>query len=243
MSAWVGCSRRRLTYTGRLTRTPFLTWTESPEGQVVVAAAAARIRFALFGKARAARRRVWSALATAARDEDVIGVIQREVDMYLGRMSDLALGAGLPCAAIELHRLVVVPSVLVNGAAYRSLAKHLGAQPAVASLEAPLRAFFVARLIEEIDAAVARAQPSLKSPLPAGSAWICVGLNRAFLWHIPFQGRPWAGHHYVLELTRQSITRTTRKAVAEKIRSFEASLPLLSRLERNEILRNAETTT
>jgi hypothetical protein len=50
---------------------------------------------------------------------------------------------------------------------------------------------------------------------------------------------PWDGHHYVLELTREPITRAVRKAVTAAIKQIEASLPKLSRVERNDILRRA----
>ena len=239
--AWVRWSRGRLMYAGRVSRGPFMAWAQSPQGRAVVTETAARVRFALFSRARVAQRRLWRALSAAARDERVVAVIQREIDAYFERVGELAYGDGLPRTSIELHRLVVVPCVMINGAASRSIATRLGAQPVISSLEGgdELRDFFFLGLIQEIEAAIARAQPSPKRPPPAGETWISVGLNREFVWRVPFQGPAWAGHHYVFELTRQPIRRSTRKAVAEKIRNFEASLPSLSRLERSEILRRA----
>ena len=244
MAEWVRCSRGRLIYT-RITRASFIAWADTPRGRATVAAVARQIRFGVFGKERAARRRLWRGLASATRDAQVVALIQAEVAAYLGRLSQFAYADGLPCSGVNLHRLVVVPRVLLNGAAYRSVQASAGAHPAVASLEGgeSLREFFVLRLIREIHTAIAGAEPSPKQPLTAGDGWISVGLNTAFVWRVPFNAPTWAGHHYVLELTRDPITRAMRKAVAERIRAFEASLASLSRLERNEILRRASSTT
>jgi hypothetical protein len=220
-----------------------MAWTDTPEGRAAVAAVARHMRFSLLGKERAARRRLWRGLVTATRDERIVAMLQREVDAYLGRLGQLVYADGLPLTGVNLHRLVVVPRVLLNSAAYRSIATNFSRQPAVASLEwgESLREFFFLRLIREIHAAIVRAEPSPKHPLGAGDDWISVGLNTAFVWRVPFKAPAWAGHHYVLELTRDPITRAVRKAVVERIRGFEASLPSLSRLERNDILRRASS--
>jgi hypothetical protein len=218
-----------------------MAWTETPRGRTAVAAVAQQIRFSLLGKERAARARLWRALVTATRGHAIVTIIQAEVDAYLGRLSELAYADGLPRAGVSLHRLVVVPRVLLNSAAYRSIDTNLRAQPELASLEGGelLREFFFRRLIAEMHAAAVRAEPSPKHPLVAGDDWISVGLNSAFVWRVPFNAPTWAGHHYVLELTRDPITRALRKAVAERIRTIDASLASLSRIERNEILRRA----
>ena len=89
-------------------------------------------------------------------------------------------------------------------------------------------------------AAVAGARPSLRSPVTADPDWMTVGLNTDFVWRVPvFQASPWNGHHYLLEVTREPITRAVRKAVEARIESFEASLSPLSRAARNDILRRA----
>jgi hypothetical protein len=238
---WVRWSRGRLTYTGRLSRASFAEWAQSPPGSAVVAKEASRVRFALFGRAWAARRRLWSALSAAARDEHVGAIIQREIDAYFRRIGELAYGDGLPRAGIDLHRFVVVPRVMVNGAAYRSIATKLSAESRIRSVPGgdDPRDFLYLGLIREIEAAILRAQPSPKRPLTAGDSWVTVGLNHELVWRVPFREPPWAGHFYVFELTRQAVTRSTRKALAEKMATFEASLPSLSRLDRSEILRRA----
>ena len=82
--------------------------------------------------------------------------------------------------------------------------------------------------------------PSPKRPLVAGKEWISVGLDGAFVWRLPrLNEPPWDGHHYVMELTRDPITRAVRKAVVAAVERIDASLPSLSRIERNEILRRA----
>ena len=241
-SAWVRCSRGRLTYAGRITRAPFLAWASTPEGRAEIDKVAARIGFSLLGRSRAARRRLWRQLEAAARDEAVIAAIQSEIDVYLARLGQLAYSSGLPREGVSLHRLVVVPCVLLNGAACSGIERRLNALVPFASLEGgpALRGFFIMRLIHEIEAAVASARPSPRRPLPAGDEWITIGLNSAYAWRVPMlQEPPWDGHHYVLELTRAPVTREVRKAVVASIQRFEASLPALPRIERNEILRQA----
>ena len=242
MAAWVRCSRGRLVYTGRITRGPFTAWAKTEEGRAVVDQVAARIRFSLLGKARAAARRLWRQLADAAGDPAVVAAIEREVEAYLQRLGALAFAEGLPRCGVDLRRLIVVPTVLLNSAACTALAKRLNRQPAWASLEGgeALRDFFVTTLVSDMAAAVEAARPAPRGPLTADADWTTVGLNTAFDWLVPvFQAPPWNGHHYVLELSRDSITRAAQKAVAARIDGFEASLPSLSRAERNEILRRA----
>jgi hypothetical protein len=241
MRGWVRYSRGRAVYAGRITRGPFVAWVHTPEGAAAVDALASRMRIRWFARERASRR-IWKQLAAAARDHAVIVSIQSEVDAYLARLQDFAYADGLPRTGVELHRLVVVPRLLINGATHNAIARRLNALPVIAALDGgpALRDFFTLTLVQHLDAAIAGARPSLKNPLRAGRDWISVGLNAKFVWRIPvFQQPPWNGHHYVLELTRDPITRAVRKAVAKQIEGIEASLQSLSRTERNEILRRA----
>ena len=240
MSAWVQYRRGRAWYTGRITRAPLLAWLAMPEGRATLDQAASRLRFAFLAKARA-RRGLWRRLAAAARDPNVIITIQYELDKYLGRLQEFAYAEGLPRVSVDLHRLVVVPRVLINGAAYGAIAKRLRSVPAFASLDGDaLRDFFVVTLIHDLGAAIAGETPSPKRPLVAGKEWISVGLDGAFVWRLPLLHEPpWDGHYYVLELTRDPITRGVRKAVGAAVERIEASLPSLSRVERVEILRRA----
>jgi hypothetical protein len=241
MNTWVRYRRGRACYTGRITRAPFGAWLATPGGQATLDQAAAQVRFAFLARARAARR-LWRQLATAARDPGVVATIQGEMDAYLGRLREFAYADGLPRVSVDLHRLVVVPRVLINGAAYGAIAGKLRSERAFAPLDGDdaLRDFFVRMLIQDLDAAIAGATPSPKRPLAVGREWIGVGLDDAFVWRLPLLNEPaWNGHHYVLELTREPITRAVRKAVVAAVARIEASLPSLSRLERNDILRRA----
>jgi hypothetical protein len=241
MNAWVQYRRGRVWYTGRIARAPFVAWLAMPEGRATVDEAALHGRFAFFARARA-ERRLWRRLVAAARNRDVVAAIQREMDAYLGRLQEFAYADGLPRLSVDLHRIVVVPRVLINGAAYGAIARRLRSEPAFASLDGgdALRDFFIRTLIDHLDGAIAGTMPSPKRPLAVGDEWISIGLDGAFVWRVPLLNEPpWDGHHYVLELTRDPITRAVRKAVAVAVERIQASLPSLSRVERNEILRRA----
>ena len=242
MKRLVHYSGGRLSYTGRIARGRFAAWSESPAGQSVLEQVASRTRFALLGRMRAARRQVWRQLIAAIRTEAVVAALQREVDAYLARLEIVVYTQELPRLALHLHRLVVVPRVLLNGEAYRRIDAALKAQPAFAALDGgeSLRTWFVQAVVEAMEAAVANAHPSPRRPLPAGEGWSTVGVNEQFEWRIPFEGPAWPGHYHVLELTRTPATRAFRKAAAEAIARLEASLPALSRVQRNEILRQAQ---
>ena len=242
MAAWIRCSRGRLKYTGRITRAPFSAWTTTEEGRAAIDEAAGRIRFSFFGKRRSAGRRLWRQLVNAVRDDAIATAIAVETGSYMQRLSDLAYADGLPRGSATLRRLVVVPTVLLNGDTYTAIAKKLSVQPAFVALEGgdALRDFFITTLVGGMEAAIVGARPSPGRSLPAGNAWVSVGVNTEFVWRLPLFREPaWNGHHYVLELTRDPITRAVRKAVNARIQQFEASLPALARAERLEILRRA----
>jgi len=241
MGAWVRHRRGGARYAGRITRAPLTAWLATPEGQATLDAAASRLRLRFLARPRAARR-LWRALATAARDASVAAIIQSEIDAYPGRLQDFAYAEGLPRASVELHRIVVVPRVLINAAATGAIARRLRSVHAFMALEGgdAVRDFFVRQLVHDLDAAITRATPSPKRPLAAGTDWISIGIEGGFVWRLPLLNEPpWDGHHYLLELTRAPITRKLRKAVAETVQRLEASLPALTRVDRHEILRRA----
>ena len=120
----------------------------------------------------------------------------------------------------------------------------MSACQAFATLEGgeSLRDFFILTLVEHLDTAVAAARPTPKHPLPAGDCWMTVGMNGGFVWRVPVvKSPPWDGHHYVLELTRDPVTRRLRKAVSAAIDQLEASLTTLSRDARQDIVRRARS--
>ena len=76
--AWFKIADGRLRFRGRITQEPVVEWLTSEDGVAAVQAAASQIRFALFGRTRAARRRMrrelWSVVdspAMRARTETV----------------------------------------------------------------------------------------------------------------------------------------------------------------------------
>jgi hypothetical protein len=212
------------------------------EGRAAVDDAASRTRFSFLGRARSASRRLWRQLVDAVRDDGVVNAIAIETQAYLPRLGGLAFAVGLPRGSVELRRLGVVPTVLLNTDAYTAIAKRLSEQRTFMTLEGghALRDFFITTLVGQMEAAAAAARPSPKLALAAGTEWITVSVNSAFVWRLPLLQEPaWNGHHYVLEVTRDPITRAVRKAVSARIERFEASLTALPRAERNEILRRA----
>ena len=240
MSRWIRYSGGRLTYAGAVSRGPFAAWADTPAGRAVVGSAAERVRFSLFGKERAARKRMWREIAEAGSDGSVIAAVQREADGYVRRLGKLAYGEGLPRVTVNLRRLVILPRQLLNGTAYRSMAATLSALPAVASIDSePLRDFFFRTLVDEMDVAIVGTRPTPKRPLACGDEWASIGVEGAFVWYVPFEGPTWTGHHYMFEMPREAVTRALRKAIEANIKSLEAWLPSLSRVDRNDILRRA----
>jgi hypothetical protein len=241
MRPWVRYRGGRARYSGWISRWPFKEWTETPEAKAAIATVAGRFRVQWLARVRA-ERKLWKQLAAMARQRAVVVSIQSEADAYPARLQEFAYADGLPRVGVELHRLVVVPRVLVNGATYGAIARRLHGVPAFASLAGgdALREFFVLTVVQHLDAAVSSARPSPKRPVAAGKDWVSVGLNAQFVWRVPLlKDPPWNGHHYVLELTRDPVTRALRKAVAAAIAQIESALPGLSKSERNEILRRA----
>jgi hypothetical protein len=241
MKTLVRYSRGRLLYTGRVAKTSFAEWTDSPPGRPVLERVASGVRFAPLGRAWAARSRMWRQLTSAVGSGTATAAIQRELDAYLARLETLAFASDLPRVGIDLHRLVVVPRLFANGEACRRIEHVLRLEPTFAALDGgqPLREWFAVRLVGDIAAAIAARRPSIKHPVPAGNGWITVGVNERFEWRIPFDGPAWPGHYFVLEVTREPFTRAIRKGVTENIMRLEQSLPSLSRAHRLEILRQA----
>jgi hypothetical protein len=233
--------RGRVRYTGKIDRAAFAAWCQSPDGQSVLQPIIRNTRFSLFGRRRAAQRRLLSELKATARSSTVVAAVQQHVDSHLGRLSLLVHAHELPTFDVSLHRLVAVPRLFANGATDRRIDAALNMYPAFATANGRelLRSWFILSLINAIEAAVVSALPTPRRPLPAGEGWIIVGVNDQFEWRIPFQGPAWPGHYYLLELTRAPLTRAVRKTAAEAIAQMEASLPGLSRVDRNEILRQA----
>jgi len=240
MAAWVRLRGGRLTYAGRISRAPFDAWTRTSEGTAAITTQAARVRFSLLGKQRAARSRMWRELANAATDELVAAAIQEEADRYFARLTQLAYAEGLPRVVVNLYRLVVVPRQLLNGVARQCLAARFRREPALTGIESqPLKDFFSLQLVRDMDAAITSVQPTVKRPFATGHGWATVGLNTEYVWFAAVEDSRWAGHHFAFELPRDATSRAMRKAIEDAMKTFDSSLPVLSRVERNDILRRA----
>lgn len=241
MKTPVRSSRGRLIYTGRFSRESFALWTASPDGCAALDRLAAQTRFALFGRKRAADRRLWREINDAARAGAVAAAIQRELDAYLLRLDPLVYADALPAVTVDLRRLIVVPRVMVCGEAYRRMHTELYAQPAFAGLSGgkSIRRWFVLTVLESLFASVVRARPSIRHPLPAGDEWVVVGVNERYEWQKPLNDLAWPGHYIVLELRRTPMTRSIRHAVNDAIEKMEAMLPSLSSLDRTQLLKRA----
>ena len=241
MKTLVRSSRGHLKYTGKITRESFAMWAESPSGREALEHAATRVRFALFGRWRAARKKTWRELMDAARANTVGLVLQHETDAYLSRLDTFVYADALPAVMVDLRRLIVVPRVFVNSEAHRRIQRALQTQPLFAGLSGgdSLRRWFTFGLIDSLAGAVTEVRPSVRRPVPAGDGWIVVGVDEEFQWRVPFDGPAWPGHYFVLELTRRPLTRAVNKAAAEAIVHLQESLPLLTQIDRAEIMRRA----
>jgi hypothetical protein len=234
-------SRGRFTYTGQIARSSFNAWTRSDDGRALLEQVGSEMRFALFGRNGAARRRVWRQLRRAIRSAPLATVLQGEVDASLARLDPIVYAQDLPRVTVDLRRVVVVPRVFVNAEAYRGISAALQSNPAFTTPPdaVSLSEWLILTIIEAMQAAVVRERPSLSRPLQAASSWTIVGINQQYEWRVPFEGPLWPGHYYALELTAEPVTRAVRKSVEKAIGSLETSLPSLPRNRRSEIIRQA----
>src|SRR5215470_11880203 len=161
MKRTVQYSRSRVRYTGRIDRAAFAAWCHSPEGQSVLKPIISTIRFNLFGKRRAARRRVWLELTGTVQSETVAAALQQQVDSYFSRLSTLVYARDLPVRGINRHRLVAVPRLFANSVTDRQVDAALNLQPAFATANgrASLRHWFELLLIDAIETAARNARP------------------------------------------------------------------------------------
>ena len=186
---WFRVKRGRLEYCGRITRDPFTKWTATKEGTEAVGRVAATLRFSLFGRKRAARRRMWRALEAATREESLSTAITGEADRFMKVLADLSYADALPRAHIALHRLVLIPRAMVTGRAETGVFERLAQSPALAAIDEAVRIFFLSHLVIEMDAALQRAAPAPRRPVQAHDEWACVGVTKGIIWADPI----WAG--------------------------------------------------
>lgn len=237
---WFRVNRGRLEYRGRITREPFTKWTATRDGAAAVATAARGIRFSLFGRSRSARRRIWRALAAAARVESLVTDIGVEAMRYMQTVASLSYLEALPRAHIALHRLVLVPRAMIAGRAQTGVFERLADAPALAGLDEAVRVFFLNRLVIEMDAALEDVSPSPRSPVQAHDEWACVGVSKGIVWVDPmWAGFEAAGHVFMYQFPRAGLPRRERKALEAAIQQMTASVSSLSRAERFALVRAA----
>ena len=240
--SWYKVSDGRVVYTGTISRAPYDTWTVTKTGTQALDAVAKSIGFRLFGRARAARSRVWRELSAIARSEDGRVALQAAADLYARTISTLAYAQGLPRAAVGLRRLVLVPRALVAGRARAAVAARLNQCPAFATRPLPERDFLFEAALTEVDAAVRAARPSAKHPVRAPDNWVCVGADTRFAWvDQDRSGAGWSGHWFMYELPREPLSRADRNAIERAVEELHASLGTLSRERRYALVKLAAT--
>lgn len=238
--SWFRVNRGRLEYRGRITREPVTKWTTTKEGTDAVARAASGIRFSFAGRSRAARRRVWLALAAATRVESLGAAIAAEATRFMQVTAALACADALPRAHIALHRLVLVPRAMIAGRAQAGLFGRFAQAPALGELDGAVRTFFLNQLLIEMDAALQKGSPSPRSPVQAQDEWACVGISKGMVWVDPlWTGPDGTGHLFMYELPRGGLPRSARKALEAAIEQMSASVSSLSRAERAALVRAA----
>ena len=94
--SWYKVRDGRVVFTGALNRQPYQAWIGTRDGKQAIDAVAKTIGFRLFGRARAARSRIWRELAAAAAGEDGRAALQGAADVYARTISTLAYAPGLP---------------------------------------------------------------------------------------------------------------------------------------------------
>jgi hypothetical protein len=237
---WFRVSRGRLVYRGRISRQPFTRWTATKEGAETIARLAAGIRFSLFGRARAAKRRAWRALESVTRAAAVAMAIGEEADAYMRACADVSYGDALPRAHVALHRLVLVPRAMAASRARASMVARLGRIPELCELDLWLRSFLFDQLLSDMDLALQQASPSVTKPVQAHGAWACVGVSGSVQWGDPIWAGPYGtGHVFMYEFPATGLSRKERKGVQEAIRQLEAGVSTLSRNQRFEVARAA----
>jgi hypothetical protein len=240
-SGWFYLSNDQIRFSGRITREPIDRWLREGEGARLLVEAQRHVGFTILGRERAARRALWRSVAAAVSTQSVQRAIQAEADKYLARLAALAYSDALPHLHIDLHRLVAVPRALVDHTVFSDVVRHLESAPSVLALDRSLRLFLAARLVTEMDSALASARPRVRHPIPAWEQWSSVGVNADVAWTVPFSaGLPdRRGHFHVYEMPRSGMARKGRRKIAAAIDELDEQVSSLTRAERVDIVGRA----
>jgi hypothetical protein len=239
--SWFEIDAGRLRFRRRVTKDPIREWLLTAEGSSAVAEAARGARFSLFGRRRAARRRVFGVLWQAISAPAVRKIVAAECEGYLDAWTPLAYAPSLPRLSIEYRRLVVVPRAMI---AWRIASRSVTA--VAASLESgevhdSFRAFFARWVVARMDDTVRQAGPSPQRPLYAKESWACVGLDGGTLWvDMALLPAPeWQGHVVMFEMPSNRLQRRERQALEAALANLSDSLSNLTRLQRGKVLKVA----
>lgn len=237
--AWFKVSDGRVRFRGGITRRPFSEWAATPEGAAAVEVVARELRFALFGRTRSAKRRMWRELEDVVNTEQVKGILETTPDWYANAMTELAYAPSLPRVAIAMRRLVVIPRTMIAARGRSAINARLMISTAYGDLNESLRAFLCDRLVFEMDDAIRRAKPTVKRPVSAREAWACVALDEKFVWIDPlWSGTDWLGHVFMYEMPERA-SRKDRREIEAAIEQLQQSLPELSQVQRDGTVRSA----
>jgi hypothetical protein len=241
--SWFTMGDGRLRFGGRVTKDPIREWLATGDGAAAVAEAARRTRFSLFGRTRAARRRMSCVLWEAISAPAVRQAIAAECAGYVAAWTPLAYAPPLPRLSVEYRRVVVVPRVMIVWrVASRIMARVASPVPAPEVPDA-FCAFFSQWVVSQMDQAIQKAGPSPRNPLHAKDSWACVGVDNEMLWVDMFGlGAEWKGHVVMFEMPAPRLSRRDRQAVEAAIARLSESLPGLSRQQRDKTVRLAMDT-
>jgi len=231
--SWFKVKDGRLRFRGRITKQTVSDWITTEDGAAAVHAASLQIRVALFGRLRAARRRMRRELWEAVDATAVRASIAAECDRYLAAWAELAYAPSLPRTTISLHRLVVVPRTMILARALSRVTARLAACPGLDGVPDAFKPFLARRILCEMDDAIRRAAPSPQRPVHAHESWACVGLDSDFTWIDPmWSGADWRGHVMLFELPSARLQRRERRELEAAIARLNETLPNLSRQHR-----------
>jgi hypothetical protein len=232
--AWFKIADGRLRFRGRITHEPIVEWLTSEDGIAAVQAAASQIKFALFGRTRAARRRMRRELWSVVDSPAVRASIAAECDHYLAAWAELAYAPSLPRATIALHRLVVVPRTMILARTLSRVITRIAACPGIAELPDPFKAFLARWILCDMNDAIRRAAPSPRRSIYTQESWVCVALDTDFLWIDPmWSGPEWRGHVVMFEMPATRLQRRERHELEAAIEQWKQTLPNLSRRQRD----------
>ena len=238
--SWFRVVAGRLQYQGRITRAPFTKWTTTREGASVVARVAGGIRFSLFGRAGAARRRIWRALDGAVRTDSVSAAMTAEAQRY---MQALATLSSLGRAAARPHRSAPAGTPAA-GDGHRTRAGGAVQAPGRYARAACTRRGGAELLSRPGDCRngrrLAEGGPSPKHPVQAHDEWACVGVSKGLVWVDPiWAGADGTGHVFMYEFPRPGMPRPKPRELTAAIGEMSAGVSSLSRLQRFALVRAA----